>query len=386
VHSCTLSPPTTMDHLKKLGNKGWAALDVVGQKGNRLANKLGAESFWPMSLDKECDKAAAILRSFTRDGFQVNSKDRNGNNTKSIVKIPPKVLQQAKGLAIFTVFRTGFHISGAGGSGILIARQPDGTFGPPSGIYLHTLGVGFLIGMDVYDTVLILRTQEAVNAFAYAKISIGAELSVAAGPLGSGGALDVGLGDGSPAWVYTKSKGFYAGIALDGTVVVERKDENERFYGRKIKAGELIKGGAKRPSSTDGLIATIEMAEGKPAREDMIPTGLSPSEQAEVMEPPTPESSHTESDGAPPLPSNSAESATRISEQPTASSSRISEPGSASGLYAPPLLPARQSSQQDVLSPPDDKPESLYEDAPPPYDSDEDISIGNRQTTEKGQW
>ena len=80
-----------------------------------------------MSLDKECDKAAAILRSFTRDGFQVKSKDRNGNNTKSIVKIPPKVLQQAKGLAIFTVFRTGFHISGAGGSGILIARQPDGS-------------------------------------------------------------------------------------------------------------------------------------------------------------------------------------------------------------------------------------------------------------------
>src|ERR1700728_3598053 len=80
-----------------------------------------------MSLDKESEKAAAILRSFTRDGFQVKSKDRNGNNTKSIVKIPPKVLQQAKGLAIFTVFRTGFHISGAGGSGILIARQPDGS-------------------------------------------------------------------------------------------------------------------------------------------------------------------------------------------------------------------------------------------------------------------
>jgi hypothetical protein len=246
--------------------------------------------------------------------------------------------------------------------------------------------VGFLIGMDVYDTVLILRTQEAVNAFAYAKISIGAELSVAAGPLGSGGALDVGLGDGSPAWVYTKSKGFYAGIALDGTVVVERKDENERFYGRKIKAGELIKGAVKRPSSTDGLIATIEMAEGKPAREDMIPTGPSPSEQAELMEPPTPESSLTGSDGAPPLPSGSAEPLTGISEQPTASSSRISEPGSASGLYTQPLLPPRQSSQQDVLSPPNDKPESLYEDAPPPYDSDEDISIGNSRTTEKGQW
>ena len=79
-----------------------------------------------MSLDKECEKAAAIVRTFTLDGFQVKSKDRNGNNTKSLVKIPPKVLRNAKGLAIFTVFRTGFSLSGAGGSGILIARQIDG--------------------------------------------------------------------------------------------------------------------------------------------------------------------------------------------------------------------------------------------------------------------
>jgi len=134
--------------LKKIGDKGWAALDVVGRQvcdrcyyinntslincclsadqSNKLANKLGAEAFWPMSLDKECEKASAIVRTFTLDGFQVRSKDRNGNNTKSLVKIPPKVLQNAKGLAIFTVFRTGFSLSGAGGSGILIARQIDG--------------------------------------------------------------------------------------------------------------------------------------------------------------------------------------------------------------------------------------------------------------------
>ena len=77
-----------------------------------------------MPLDKECEKAAAILSAFTRDGLQVK---RNGNNTKSFVKIPPKILQQAMGLVIFTVFRTGFHISGASGSGILIARQADGS-------------------------------------------------------------------------------------------------------------------------------------------------------------------------------------------------------------------------------------------------------------------
>ena len=80
-----------------------------------------------MPLDQECDKAAAILRTFTRDGFQVKSKDRKGNSTKSVFKVPPAVLQQAKGLVIFTAFRAGLQLSGAGGSGILITRQPDGS-------------------------------------------------------------------------------------------------------------------------------------------------------------------------------------------------------------------------------------------------------------------
>ena len=70
----------------------------------------------------------------------------------------------------------------------------------------------------------------------------------------------MGFKDKSPAWVYTKSKGLYAGIQLDGSVVIERSDENERFYGRKIKAAELIQGHVKRPISTDALVVTIEIS------------------------------------------------------------------------------------------------------------------------------
>ena len=142
-------------------------------------------------------------------------------------------------------------------------------FGPPSGILLHTLGVGFVIGIDIYDTLLILRTQEAVDAFTHPKLSLGAELSLAVGPIGSGGALDMGFKDRSPAWVYSKSKGLYAGVALDGTVMIERSDENERFYGRKIKAAELIKGNVRRPAGgwgqggVDRLVAAIAVAEGR---------------------------------------------------------------------------------------------------------------------------
>lgn len=201
-------------------------------------------------------------------------------------------------------------------------------WGPPSGILLHTLGVGFLIGIDIYDTVLVLRTQEAVNAFARPKISIGAELSIAAGPIGSGGAVDMGFKDKSPAWVYTKSKGLYAGIQLDGSVVIERSDENERFYGRKIKAAELIQGHVKRPMNTDALVVTIEIAEGTKGA------------WAEMMEDPVPTVTDNTISNIP-------------YEQPMASSSRSPEPK----RPVPPLPPRRladmshMSSQEDKYKP-----------------------------------
>lgn len=167
------------------------------------------------------------------------------------------------GIAIFTVFRTGMGWSAASGSGVVLARLPDGSWSAPSGILLHTLGVGFLIGADIYDVVLILRTQRAVESFTNPKVSLGAELSIAAGPLGNGAMLESGI-ERSPAWSYTKSKGFYAGIQLDGNIVIERNDENARFYGRKgIKAKDILSGNIHRPHECDQLIRTIERASGE---------------------------------------------------------------------------------------------------------------------------
>jgi len=201
-----------------------------------------------------------------------------------------------------------------------------------------------MIGIDIYDTVLILRTKEAVDAFAHPKVSIGAEISVAAGPLGSGGALDMGFKDKAPAWAYTKSKGFYAGVALDGTIVIERKDENERFYGRRIKAEELIRGEVRRPRSTDGLIAAIEMAEGRQPREEWIPSGPTLYGQAAYPIP------NAFTVGPPPLPARRrAESSVAPDHQPVASSSKNFE--TETTWHSTPTQAA--SSQTNLYSSPD---------------------------------
>ncbi|KAI9752645.1 MAG: hypothetical protein M4579_005539 [Chaenotheca gracillima] len=253
---------------KKGFDKVWSLADKLGAPVNRLSNKLGAEAFWPTTLDKESDKAARILRSFCKDGFfeeEVHqTQDGPKQKQKVLKKIPQKVIAEAKGLAIFTTMRSGLWVSGAGGSGILVARKPDGSWSPPSGIMLHTAGLGFLIGVDIYDCVVVINTEDALKAFTKIRCTLGAEVSAVAGPVGAGGILESELHKRrAPIWTYLKSRGFYAGVQIDGTVIIERTDENERFYGEKIGVGDIMAGKVRHPPyELRTLMETIRAAQG----------------------------------------------------------------------------------------------------------------------------
>ncbi|CDU23282.1 related to YSC84-protein involved in the organization of the actin cytoskeleton [Sporisorium scitamineum] len=298
---------------KRVETGAWNVLAPVGEWTNRTAGKFGAESFWPTELGLECDKAARILRTFTTKGASVevdtnNAAGLNDQNAvippaapqydvkgkkikdphkydsrktqKVIRKIPPKVLQKAQGLAIFTVFRTGFGFSGASGSGVVLSRLPDGSWSAPSGLLIHTIGYGFLIGLDIYDVVLVLRNQRAVDAFKHPKVSLGGELSVAFGPVGNGATVESGV-EAAPCWSYVKSKGFYAGLQLDGTIMLKRDDENGRFYkSPDIKVDSILSGQLPGPvpAAVTPLWQTIYAAEGRPElmRTDRIPEGTTP--------------------------------------------------------------------------------------------------------------
>nr|POE79629.1 sh3 domain-containing protein [Quercus suber] len=181
-----------------------------------------------------------------------------------VKKIPEKVIQNAKGLAIFTTMRTGLWISGAGGSGVLIARQTDGTWSPPSGILLHTAGLGFLIGVDIYDCVLVLNTEAAVEAFTKVRCTLGGEIGVVAGPVGAGAVVETEVHKRqAPIFTYVKSRGLYAGVQIDGTVIIERNDENERFYGQNLPAKDIISGKVRHPPyELKMLMETLKAAQG----------------------------------------------------------------------------------------------------------------------------
>lgn len=280
-------------------DKAWQALDKLGAPVNRLSNRLGSEAFWPTTLDKESDKAARILRSFCKDGFysevdkqQVKKTEEVGGKIEAPIvagkqrvlkKIPTKVLKNARALAIFTVMRTGFWVSGAGGSGILIAKDPQtGEWSPPSGILLHTAGLGFLVGIDIYDCVVVINTDKALEAFTKVRCTLGGEVSAVAGPVGIGGVLDTEVVKRqAPVWTYLKSRGFYAGVQVDGTIIVERTDENEKFYGEKIPVADILAGKAKHPPTDKYrmLMQTVKAAQGDEVDESTLPdAGQSPSD------------------------------------------------------------------------------------------------------------
>lgn len=273
-------PPSQSSGWKK---KGKAIFDNVGTHVNHLSNKMGAEAFWPMPLDQEADKAARILRSFCIDGF-VSSKDgrsshddgkhshENDKQKKGLKKvldrIPAEVIRNAKGLAIFTTMRTGLHVSGAGGSGVIVSKLPNGQWSAPSGILIHTAGMGFVYGADIYDCVAVINNDKGMEGFTRVRCTLGGEVSAAVGPTGKGGVVDSEVFNPerrAAVWTYTKGRGLYVGVQIDGTIIVERHGENERFYGvPKVRHKQILSGEVKPPSgSMVGLWETLMECEGQ---------------------------------------------------------------------------------------------------------------------------
>ena len=165
--------------------------------------------------------------------------------------IPQTVLKDARGVAIMTVIKAGFGISGRGGKGIVVARTPQGWSGP-SGIGTGGAGFGLQIGAEVTEFVIILNTDAAVKAFAQGvNVQLGGDLSVAAGPIGRH--VEAGLLPVAAVYTYSRSQGLFAGISLEGTVIGTRNDANATYYGRTVNPEDILSGKVTPPAGAEKL-------------------------------------------------------------------------------------------------------------------------------------
>ncbi len=169
--------------------------------------------------------------------------------------IPQAVLRDAKGLAIITVAKAGFVVSGRGGTGIVIARTEKGWSGP-SAIGTGGIGVGFQAGVQVSEYVFILNTQEAINAFSKgSNITLGGNLSAAIGPIGR--SAEAGVTPQAAIYTYSRSQGIFAGVSLEGAVIATRYEANEQFYGKAAFPADILAGSVKPPAGAQKLLDVL---------------------------------------------------------------------------------------------------------------------------------
>ena len=159
--------------------------------------------------------------------------------------IPRDVLRQAKGLAIMSVVKAGFIFSAKGGQGLVIARTPRGWSGP-SFIATGGGGWGLQAGAQVTDFVMVLNNDAAVQAFSRGgNVTIGVDVSAAAGPVGrtaAGAVMPT-----AAVYTYSRSKGLFVGVSLDGAVVGTQRQSNFNYYGGPVRADSILSGVTKAP-------------------------------------------------------------------------------------------------------------------------------------------
>ncbi|KAJ3032621.1 hypothetical protein HDV00_007315 [Rhizophlyctis rosea] len=209
----------------------------------------------PSDLSSECRKAAKIIEQFV--------KPEKGVGPDQL--IPPHIIANAKGLAVLSVLKAGFLFSGRAGSGLVIARLDDGRWSAPSAIATAGMGMGGQIGAELTDFVIILNTKDAVKAFSHGgNVTLGGNLSVAAGPIGRNAEAGGAIGNFAAIYSYSKTRGLFAGVSIEGSAIIERKDANAQFYSRKVSARELLSGTVPPPPAAEALYKALNRRAGDP--------------------------------------------------------------------------------------------------------------------------
>jgi len=200
-------------------------LFVLGAQGVTASFVLAACSSTPP--DSSGDPAAlvndadATLSNFLRDPEMTWFRN-NLPSSRGVLIVP-------------TFLRAGFIFGGAGGNGVLLVRDKPGNWSYPAFYTVATGSVGLQAGADVAEVILMIRSQRGADAMLSNSFKLGADASVAAGPVGAGAQVQT-----SDVLAFSRSKGLYAGINLDGSVISTRDAWNATYYGQQVRPTDIL--------------------------------------------------------------------------------------------------------------------------------------------------
>ncbi len=158
--------------------------------------------------------------------------------------IPQDLLRDAKAIAVIPDrIKAGFIFGGSRGEGLISVKSADGTWSNPSFITMTGGSVGFQAGVSSTDVVLVFRTQRGVDSIVRGKFTLGADASAAAGPVGRTASASTDAQMKAEIYSYSRTRGLFAGVALDGSVLRIDYDANAAVYGPGVTPRRIFEGG-----------------------------------------------------------------------------------------------------------------------------------------------
>ena len=158
--------------------------------------------------------------------------------------IPRDLLQSAHAIVVIPdVLKAGFVIGGRRGEGLMSVKTRDGIWSNPSFVNLTGGSIGFQAGVSSTDVILVFRTERGVDSIVHGKFTLGADASAAAGPVGRTAQASTDAQLKAEIYSYSRARGLFAGVALDGSVLSIDNDSNQLIFGEGVTPRRIFDGG-----------------------------------------------------------------------------------------------------------------------------------------------
>ncbi len=177
--------------------------------------------------------------------------------------IPQDLLDKARCVVVLpSVLKAAFVVGGSYGRGTMVCRtgkEFTGPWGAPAMFVLEGGSIGFQIGGEATDFVFLVMNDRGANSLMHSKVKLGADLSAAAGPIGRSASADTDAFMRAEILSYSRARGVFAGISLDGSTLHSDEEANRKLYGNPISAAKIItESRVDAPASAHDLIAALQ--------------------------------------------------------------------------------------------------------------------------------
>ena len=195
--------------------------------------------------------------------------------------IPERLMERAYGIAVIPdLTKVAFFAGGRHGNGVMVVRNKDGRFTNPVFITMTGGSFGWQWGVQKTDIVLVFTSRKGIEGIAGGKVTLGADASVAAGPVGRQASAATDASFKAEVYSYSRSRGVFAGLALDGTVLRIDDDANETFYKKSgVGANDIMSGAV---ASNDDAVKRFNAAVSTSTRGQQSASAAPVARQAEA--------------------------------------------------------------------------------------------------------